>query len=54
MKQLLVRELALSWWRGLSSDEKLIMAKKYFPNSEFFLINTSSSKIEEMYLKENS
>jgi hypothetical protein len=53
MTQLSTRELALAWWRGLSSDEKLVMVKKHFPNSELFLIDSSSSKIEQIYLKEN-
>ncbi len=53
MKQLSTRELALAWWRSLSQDEKLVIVKKHFPNSEFFLIDSSSSRIEQIYLKEN-
>ncbi len=53
MTELTTRELALAWWRSLTPDEQLAMVKKHFPNSELFLITSSSSKIEQMYVKEN-
>lgn len=46
------RELALSWWRGLTNEEQVNLSEKHFPGRDFILITTSSSKIEVMFTKE--
>jgi len=47
------RELALSWWRGLTNEEQVNLSEKHFPGRDFILITTSSSKIQDMFVKEN-
>lgn len=47
------RELALSWWRGLTNEEQVNLSEKHFPGRDFILITTSSSKIQDIFVKEN-
>ena len=47
------RELALSWWRGLTNEEQVNLSEKHFPGRDFILITTSPSKIQDMFVKEN-
>ena len=47
------RELALSWWRGLTNEEQVNLSEKHFPGRDFILITTSSIKIQDMFVKEN-
>ena len=47
------RELALSWWRGLTNEEQVNLSEIHFPGRDFILITTSSSKIQDMFVKEN-
>jgi hypothetical protein len=48
------RDVALSWWRGLSLQEQKNLVDKHFPTKDFILISTSSSRIEEIWEKEQN
>ena len=46
------REKALEWWRNLKPDQQKLFSKIHFPNIDFFLITTSSSRIETIWEKQ--
>jgi hypothetical protein len=48
------RDKALSWWRGLSFQEQKNLVEKHFPTKDFILVSMSSSRIEQIWEKENS
>ena len=48
-----IRAQALAWWRGLENDIKVELVKKHFPNYDFVLVDTSSSRIEIIFIAEN-
>lgn len=45
------RAKALEWWNRLSTDSQKVLAKLQFPNIEFFLVETSSSRIQTIWEK---
>jgi hypothetical protein len=46
------RAKALEWWRNLKPDQQNLVAKLHFPNIDFFLITTSSSRIQIIWEKQ--
>lgn len=47
------RTKALAWWKNtLSINEQNALIKKHFPNWGIYLVENSSSKIQEIYEKE--
>jgi hypothetical protein len=44
-----MREQALKWWRGLTTDQQVLIVDKHFPDVAFRVISTSSMQIEKMY-----
>ena len=46
------RAKALGWWRNLKPYQQKMFAKIHFPNIDFFLITTSSSRIETIWEKQ--
>lgn len=46
------REEALKWWRNLNPEQQKLVAKTHFPNMEFIMISTSSSRIEFIWKEE--
>lgn len=46
------RAKALEWWRNLKPDQQNLVAKIHFPNIDFFLITTSSSRIQTIWEKQ--
>lgn len=47
------REKALDWWKNMEMDQQIELSKKYFPNKDFLLITTSSSRIQFIWEKEH-
>jgi hypothetical protein len=47
------REKSLTWWRGLRFEEQKNLSNKHFPKLDFFLVFMSSSRIEQIWEKEN-
>jgi hypothetical protein len=43
------RAKALEWWKCLSTDSQKVLAKLQFPNIDFFLVETSSSRIQTIW-----
>lgn len=43
---------ALEWWKLLNTQDRARMLTKYYPNEEWFIVDSSSSKIEYMWTKE--
>lgn len=48
------REQALKWWRSLNPEEQLKLSWKHFPTMAFILVCMSSSRIEQIFEKENN
>lgn len=46
------REKALEWWKSLKPNEQQAMVMRHFPRMEFMLVSMSSSKIEQIFKKE--
>lgn len=46
-----IRAEALTWWRSLPQETKENLVREHFPDTEFILIDKSSSRIERLYLK---
>jgi hypothetical protein len=46
------RAKALEWWRNLKPDQQNLVAKIHFPNIDFFLVTTSSSRIQTIWEKQ--
>jgi predicted methyltransferase len=44
---------AVAWWNSLSSQNKARMLTKHYPNEEWFIVDSSSYRIEAMWLKES-
>jgi len=44
-----IRAEALTWWKNLSKEHQIELAKRYYPEKDFIVITTSSQKIELMY-----
>lgn len=43
---------AFKWWRELKPFIRKSLVNKYYPTSEFFVIDVNIDRIKEMYLKE--
>lgn len=43
------RSRELEWWRELKTENKTVLARLYFPNMDFFLVDTSSSRIQTIW-----
>jgi len=48
-----VEEKALRWWKLLSSQDRARLLSKYYPNDEWFILSTGSSRITTIWMKEN-
>lgn len=46
------RAKALEWWSNLKPEQQKWVAKLHFPNIDFFLITTSSSRIQTIWEKQ--
>ena len=44
-----IRTEALKWWRMLSDYEQQYLADKFHPKDDFFVTDTSSLRIENIY-----
>jgi hypothetical protein len=40
------RKLSIEWWLQLPTEAQKELAQKYFPDKDFILITTSSTKIQ--------
>jgi len=45
------RESALRWWRDLTHLQQCELIGKFFPGKSFIEVSTSSSRIEQIFLK---
>jgi len=48
------RMFALQWWKTLSLQDKMILARKHKPEWTFAMTTMSTSTVVLMYRKENS